>query len=357
MPACATSSRASGSSPRAAASRSGSRSRATRSRRRSGAPDCEADRLPRRPAPGGRRPRAARRRGRCRRAAGARRSSRSLRGEVAAGAFSPSGKLAYLGLDDPSFSGSSNLGLWVQGRALDAAARRGARPHVLLHRHRRPARLRRASSRCRCYWLDDENVVAPVTDRGSCVPVPLRARRLGRATRRARRCDLHLALGRRRPDRDDRERRRRRVRRLRDRGRRPAAAVAQRRQLVRPVSQGSGAPRRATPRRARDRRVGRSASWAAQQRPRAADPRRPALRPRARAVAGDGRARRRRLHRPLRQPTRLGRLRRGVREGDRGQLGRGGRLRLHAARRLGGAEGTGDRAITSACSGSPTAAT
>ena len=37
-----------------------------------------------------------------------------LRGEIAGAAFSPSGKLAYVGLDDPSFSGSTNLGLWVR---------------------------------------------------------------------------------------------------------------------------------------------------------------------------------------------------------------------------------------------------
>ena len=80
--------------------------------------------------------------------------------------------------------------------------------------------------------------------------VPLRARRLGRATGRARRRRVHVARVRRRPPRDDRERRRRRVRRLRDRGRRPAAAVTQRRQLVRPVSPGSGAACGAPPRRA-----------------------------------------------------------------------------------------------------------
>ena len=37
-----------------------------------------------------------------------------LKGEIAGAAYSPQGRLAYVGLDDPSFSGSTNLGLWVK---------------------------------------------------------------------------------------------------------------------------------------------------------------------------------------------------------------------------------------------------
>src|SRR5439155_11471287 len=42
-----------------------------------------------------------------------------LAGEVASGAWSPGGKLAINGLDDPSYSGASNIGVWVkEGRNL-----------------------------------------------------------------------------------------------------------------------------------------------------------------------------------------------------------------------------------------------
>ena len=90
-----------------------------------------------------------RRSGRCPPTEGARRSTPSCEGEIAGAAFSPSGKLAYVGLDDPSFSGSTNLGLWVRDGQPSAAARRGARPHVLLHRHRRPASTSARSRPCR----------------------------------------------------------------------------------------------------------------------------------------------------------------------------------------------------------------
>ena len=64
--------------------------------------------------------------------------------------------------------------------------------------------------------------------------------------------------------------------------------------LVRAVPPRPGAPRRAAPRRTRHRRVGRPPARPAQQGPRPPDPRRPALRARPVAVAGDGRARGRR---------------------------------------------------------------
>jgi dipeptidyl aminopeptidase/acylaminoacyl peptidase len=92
-----------------------------------------------------------------------------LAGEVAGGAFSPSGKLAYLGLDDPSFSGSTNLGLWVKdgrtarrlGEELDRTFFFIVLGDLLDGAAWYPVPL---------FWPDDEHVVAPVTDRGSCVP-------------------------------------------------------------------------------------------------------------------------------------------------------------------------------------------
>ena len=257
-----------------------------------------------------------------------------LRGEIAGAAFSPSGKLAYVGLDDPSFSGSTNLGLWVRdgrttrrlGEELDRTFFFIVVGDLLDFGALAPVPV---------IWLDDENVVVPVTDRWWLCPLPVRARRLGRTPRGARRRDLHVARGRRRAARDDRERRRRRVRRVRGRGRRPAPAVTERRQLARPVPLRTRAPRRAPPRRPRARRLARASPGTAQQGSRPADPRRPALRPRPGPVAGDDRARGRRLHGALRQSARIAGLRGVVRESDRRELGRGGRLRSDAARRLG----------------------
>ena len=92
-----------------------------------------------------------------------------LAGEVAGGAFSPDGKFAYVGLDDPSFSGSTNLGLWVKdgrttrrlGEELDRTFFFIVIGDLLDGAAWYPVPL---------FWLDDEHVVAPVTDRGSCVP-------------------------------------------------------------------------------------------------------------------------------------------------------------------------------------------
>jgi len=92
-----------------------------------------------------------------------------LAGEVAGGAFSPSGKLAYVGLDDPSFSGSTNLGLWVKsgrttrrlGEELDRTLYFIVVDDLVDHAAWYPVPL---------LWTDDEHVVAPVTDRGGCVP-------------------------------------------------------------------------------------------------------------------------------------------------------------------------------------------
>ena len=64
---------------------------------------------------------------------------RAARRDRRCGVLAARGKLAYVGLDDPSFVGCDEprpVGA-EGGRA--TAARRGARPHLLLHRHRRPA--------------------------------------------------------------------------------------------------------------------------------------------------------------------------------------------------------------------------
>jgi len=92
-----------------------------------------------------------------------------LRGEIAGAAFSPRGRLAYVGLDDPSFSGATNLGLWV---------REGSRARRLGEELDRPFFFIvigdlvdfGALAPVPVLWLDDQNVVVPVTDRGACVP-------------------------------------------------------------------------------------------------------------------------------------------------------------------------------------------
>ena len=92
-----------------------------------------------------------------------------LRGEVAGAAFSPGGRLAFVGLDDPGFSGSTNLGLWV---------REGSRTRRLGEELDRTFLFIvigdlvdfGALAPVPVLWLDDENLVVPVTDRGACVP-------------------------------------------------------------------------------------------------------------------------------------------------------------------------------------------
>jgi dipeptidyl aminopeptidase/acylaminoacyl peptidase len=92
-----------------------------------------------------------------------------LAGEVAAGAFSPSGKLAYVGLDDPSFSGASNLGLWVKegrssrrlGEELDRTFFAIVISDLLDFGAELPPPV---------IWQDDKRIVALVTDRGACMP-------------------------------------------------------------------------------------------------------------------------------------------------------------------------------------------
>jgi dipeptidyl aminopeptidase/acylaminoacyl peptidase len=92
-----------------------------------------------------------------------------LQGEIAGAAFSSRGKLAFVGLDDPGFSGSTNLGLWVvDGRSTRRLGEELDRTFYfivigdLVDFH--------ALAPVPVLWLDDANVVVPVTDRGSCVP-------------------------------------------------------------------------------------------------------------------------------------------------------------------------------------------
>ncbi len=83
-----------------------------------------------------------------------------LRGEIAGAAFSPGGKLAYVGLDDPSFSGSTNLGLWVRdgrttrrlGEELDRTFYFIVIGDLVDFGALAPVPV---------FWLDDENVVVP----------------------------------------------------------------------------------------------------------------------------------------------------------------------------------------------------
>jgi acylaminoacyl-peptidase len=92
-----------------------------------------------------------------------------LQGEVAAAAFSQDGALAYVGLDDPAFSAASNLGLWVRvgrstrrlGDELDRTFYSIVVGDLLDFGADWPPSV---------IWLDAENVVVAVTDRGACVP-------------------------------------------------------------------------------------------------------------------------------------------------------------------------------------------
>ena len=107
-------------------------------------------------------------------------------------------------------------------------------------------------------WLDDENVVALVTTDGTCVPY--RFGLDGSVERLVERDDAScsLARGRRRPDRDRRQRRGRGERGLRGRGRRPTAALEQRKPLVRAVPPRPRAALGPAPGRPRPRQRGSS---------------------------------------------------------------------------------------------------
>jgi dipeptidyl aminopeptidase/acylaminoacyl peptidase len=92
-----------------------------------------------------------------------------LRAEIAGAAFSPSGKLAYVGLDDPSFSGSTNIGLWVRaGRTTRRLGEELDRSFIFIVIGDLVDF--GALAPIPVIWLDDESVVVPVTDGGGCVP-------------------------------------------------------------------------------------------------------------------------------------------------------------------------------------------
>jgi dipeptidyl aminopeptidase/acylaminoacyl peptidase len=95
-----------------------------------------------------------------------------LAGEVASAAWSPGGRLAINGLDDPSYSGASNIGVWVKegrnlrrlGEKLDRQFWFAVAGDLFDVGARSPSPL---------HWLDDENLLSLVTDRGTCVPYRL----------------------------------------------------------------------------------------------------------------------------------------------------------------------------------------
>ena len=93
-----------------------------------------------------------------------------LRGEIAGAAFSPEREArATSASTTRRFSGSTNLGLWVRdgrttrrlGEELDRTFFFIVIGDLLDFGALAPVPV---------LWLDDENVVAPVTDRGACVP-------------------------------------------------------------------------------------------------------------------------------------------------------------------------------------------
>ena len=92
-----------------------------------------------------------------------------LKGEIVAGAWSPRGRLAFLGLDKMKPGGWENLGLWVkEGRSQRRLGEEVDRTFffaVVTDLHDFGARFPPP-----LIWLDDENLLCLVSDRGSCVP-------------------------------------------------------------------------------------------------------------------------------------------------------------------------------------------
>ncbi len=92
-----------------------------------------------------------------------------LGAEIAAAAWSPRGLLAFNGDDYPDLSGGGNLGLWVKegrgqrrlGEELDRTFFFAVASDLFHPGARFPPPL---------LWLDDENLLSLVTDRGLCVP-------------------------------------------------------------------------------------------------------------------------------------------------------------------------------------------
>ena len=92
-----------------------------------------------------------------------------LKGEIVAGAWSPRGRLAFLGLDKMKPGGWENIGLWVkEGRSQQRLGEELDRMFfyaVVTDLHDFGARFPPP-----LIWLDDENLLCLVSDRGSCVP-------------------------------------------------------------------------------------------------------------------------------------------------------------------------------------------
>ena len=92
-----------------------------------------------------------------------------LKGEIVAGAWSPRGRLAFLGLDKMKHGGWENVGLWVkEGRSQQRLGEELDRMFfyaVVTDLHDFGARFPPP-----LIWLDDENLLCLVSDRGSCVP-------------------------------------------------------------------------------------------------------------------------------------------------------------------------------------------
>jgi len=92
-----------------------------------------------------------------------------LKGEIVAGAWSPRGRLAFLGLDKMKPGGWENIGLCVkEGRSQQRLGEELDRMFfyaVVTDLHDFGARFPPP-----LIWLDDENLLCLVSDRGSCVP-------------------------------------------------------------------------------------------------------------------------------------------------------------------------------------------
>src|SRR6266508_2752238 len=93
----------------------------------------------------------------------------SLRGEIAAAAWSSKGRLAFLGTDEEQAPGWTNIGLWVQqGRSRQRLGAELDRTFCFLV----ASDLYDFSARFPppLVWLDDENLLVLATDGGTCVP-------------------------------------------------------------------------------------------------------------------------------------------------------------------------------------------
>ena len=248
-----------------------------------------------------------------------------LKGEIGGAAFSPKGKLAYSASTIRPSAGATNMGLWVKegsrtrrlGEELDRTFLFIVIGDLVDFGALAPVPV---------LWLDDDNVVVLVTDRGGCVPY--RFGLDGSVERLVERDDAVCTWLASKAGASRRLRASTAARATSTRSR--TATSAGFRATAARGSGPSAAIRSATRCSTRTDTRSTPGSFARgvdAARASSCNPRRPELRPRARAMARDGRARGRGLHGGLREPTRVGGVRGGLREGDRGQLGRGGRLR------------------------------